>query len=121
VRLWQRQRSVPSNCPGPNNDTTYNGCTTKCTWGPYCGDGIVQNPPEQCDNGYANNNVNYSPLCGQGCTALCTLPGCCGDGKVDAGYGEECDLGTENGTPGSPCSSDCKIQICLDSPCTPQG
>jgi hypothetical protein len=44
------------------------------------------------------------------------MPHCCGDGVVDADEGEECDLGSANG-PKSSCTSDCKIQICLDLPC----
>jgi fibro-slime domain-containing protein len=108
---------VPASCPGPNNDSTYNGCTTTCTYGPFCGDGIV-NGPEQCDNGSAKNDVAYNPSCtNSDCTATCTLPSCCGDGVVDADEGEQCDLGNANGTPGAACSSDCKIQICLDAPC----
>ena len=53
--------SPPAGCPGPNNDSTYNGCTTSCTYGPFCGDGTV-NGPEQCDDG-ANNGVAYTKMC----------------------------------------------------------
>ena len=106
---------VPASCTGANNDTTYNGCTTSCTYGPFCGDMMV-NGPEQCDDG-AQNGVAYTPKCNSGgCTSTCTLPSCCGDGIVDADEGEQCDLGNANG-PGSDCTADCKIQICLDSPC----
>jgi cysteine-rich repeat protein len=28
---------VPLGCPGPNNDATYGGCTTQCTYGLFCG------------------------------------------------------------------------------------
>ena len=46
---------VPGGCVGPNNDTTYGGCTTGCTWGRRCGDGVVQaNHGEQCDLGSQN-------------------------------------------------------------------
>ena len=96
--------SVPSGCPGANNDTTYGGCTTQCTYGPFCGDGIV-NGPEQCDLG-KNNGATY----GQGgCTLGCTIPHFCGDGIVDPG--EECDLGANNGLPGQPCDKDCNFII----------
>jgi fibro-slime domain-containing protein len=105
-------------CNGMNNDdTAYNGCTTACTYGPFCGDMTV-NGTEQCDDG-AQNGVAYTPTCNSGgCTSTCTLPSCCGDSVVDADEGEECDLGNQNGTPGAACSATCKIQICLDPPCS---
>jgi hypothetical protein len=94
--------TVPSSCPGPNSDTTYGGCTTQCTYGPFCGDGIV-NGPEQCDLG-KNNGATY----GQGgCTLGCTIPHFCGDGIVDPG--EECDLGANNGLSGQPCDKNCNF------------
>ena len=103
-------------CPGPNNDATYNGCTTSCTHGPFCGDGTV-NGSEKCDDA-ANNGVAYTKMCNSGgCTAACALPRCCGDGLVDADEGEECDFGSANGAAGSSCTADCKISICLAPPC----
>jgi fibro-slime domain-containing protein len=99
--------AVPAGCPGPNNDTTYGGCTTQCTWGPYCGDGILQNPPEQCDLGSVNNVANYGDK--GGCTPACQLASYCGDGVVDSDYGEQCDLGANNGQQGQPCSSTCTV------------
>jgi len=107
-----------ASCNGMNNDdNAYNGCTTSCTYGPFCGDGTT-NGPEQCDDG-ANNGVAYTKTCNSGgCTSTCTLPSCCGDTVVDTDEGEQCDLGSANGTPGSSCTADCQIQICLDSPCT---
>ena len=105
--------SPPAGCPGPNNDSAYNGCTTSCTYGPFCGDGKV-NGSEQCDDG-ADNGVAYTATCQSGgCTSNCALPDCCGDGIVDANEGEQCDFGSANGRPGSDCSSDCKILINLD-------
>ena len=109
--------SPPAGCPGPNNDFSYNGCTTSCTYSPFCGDGTV-NGSEKCDDG-ANNGVAYTEMCNSGgCTSTCTLPHCCGDGLVDADEGEECDLGSANGASGSSCTADCKISICLTPPCT---
>ena len=112
--------SVPSGCPGPNNDTLYAGCTTKCKWGPFCGDSIVNGPYEQCDLGKANgHNLGYA-----GCTFGCMTPHFCGDGFVDRG--EQCDLGALNGVPldtnlqpsEAPsakiyCSMDCTINIAV--------
>jgi fibro-slime domain-containing protein len=84
--------NMPANCPSPNSDTAYGGCTTQCKWGGYCGDGMV-NGTEECDNGPANGTQN-----GQGgCTLGCTKQHYCGDGNVDTDRGEECDLGSKNG------------------------
>jgi fibro-slime domain-containing protein len=107
-----------ASCNGMNNDdNAYNGCTTSCTYGPFCGDNTV-NGPEQCDDG-ANNGVAYTKMCNSGgCTSTCTLPSCCGDTVVDTDEGEQCDLGSANGTPGSSCTADCQISICLDPPCS---
>ena len=114
--------TTPSGCPGPNNDTTYGGCTTQCKWGPFCGDATVQSPPngpEECDLGKQNCNGT------SGCSIACQAPRACGDGKVDTDLGEECDLGgnnglkldsnlqpvaDQNGPDGAVyCTSDCKI------------
>jgi fibro-slime domain-containing protein len=82
---------VPASCTGPNNDTTYGGCSTQCKWGTFCGDGIV-NGPEECDNG-KDNGTQYGS---GGCTLGCTKPHFCGDGNVDTNRNEECDLGPLN-------------------------
>ena len=73
---------VPGGCVGPNNDTTYGGCTTGCTWGPRCGDGVVQtNYGEQCDWGPLNGwcldfqGNSVSSGCGSGITLACFCPG----------------------------------------------
>jgi fibro-slime domain-containing protein len=85
---------------GPNNsDTTYGGCTTQCTIGPYCGDGKVDTDfDEECDDG-TNQSTYGAP---NGCAPGCRKPGYCGDGKVDAKWGEQCDDGSKNG-PGTTC------------------
>jgi hypothetical protein len=82
---------VPASCTGPNNDTTYGGCSTQCKWGTFCGDGIV-NGKEECDNG-KDNGTQYGT---GGCTLGCTKPHFCGDGIVDTVRSEECDLGPLN-------------------------
>jgi fibro-slime domain-containing protein len=111
--------AVPAGCSGPNSDSTYGGCTTKCTWGPFCGDGIVQAPQEQCDLGKLNGSNNAQG----GCTFGCTKSDYCGDGIVDTNLGEQCDLAALNGVPldanGNPtdaggtieCTSSCQIPI----------
>ena len=96
--------STVSSCAGPNDDTSYGGCTTQCKFGPFCGDGIM-NGPEECDNGHYNGAAY-----GQGgCTLGCMRPHFCGDGIVDTNLGEECDLGSNNGEPSQPCTTLCAI------------
>ena len=94
----------PAGCSGPNDDNTYGGCTTKCKWGGFCGDNVV-NGLEECDNG-PKNGTQYG---GSGCTLGCTKAHTCGDGVVDTAQGEECDLGTANG--GELCTDKCKLVI----------
>jgi hypothetical protein len=100
---------VPAGCVGQNNDTTYNGCTTQCTWGPYCGDGILQNPPEECDLGSAKNTAEYGQK--GACTPTCQFAHYCGDGIVDTNFGEQCDLGSANGQSGGTCDAKCQLVI----------
>ncbi len=53
-----------------NSDTAYDGCTTQCTFGPYCGDGHID-PGEVCDDGLGpNGNTSQSTdpnRCGYDC------------------------------------------------------
>jgi cysteine-rich repeat protein len=76
-----------------NSDVGYGGCTTRCTFGPYCGDGLVNGGWEQCDLG-SRSGLDLGK---DGCTFGCTKPHYCGDGIVDPDRGEECDLGDLNG------------------------
>jgi fibro-slime domain-containing protein len=89
--------ALPAGCPGPNDDTTYGGCTTNCTWGPFCGDSVVQSPPagpEQCDLGKQNGATTTGA---DRCSIACQNPRVCGDGVADTDLGEQCDLGPNNG------------------------
>jgi cysteine-rich repeat protein len=81
----------------------YGKCAPGCKYGPRCGDGIVQKPYEQCDDG--KNLGGYGE-----CAPGCVFGPHCGDGIVQPGY-EECDDGPKNGTPGDPCSSACKKEV----------
>jgi cysteine-rich repeat protein len=104
----------PDYCLGPN-DNSYGGCTTKCTWGPFCGDGVVNGPPEQCDLGKGNGTLGRN-----GCTLGCTRPHFCGDGLLDTDLHEDCDLGDLNGVKidrqGNP-SNDPDAKVLCDLDC----
>lgn len=88
-------------------------CREDCT---YCGDDILQDPPEECEPGldeHCSDTCEIEPWCGDGlldetneecdpnalpgqlgydanCRQDCTIP-VCGDGILDAGLGETCD------------------------------
>jgi fibro-slime domain-containing protein len=94
---------------GALNGSGFGHCLANCTLGPRCGDGIVQSPPEQCDDGV--NRATYGGLrrvCGPGCV----IAPFCGDGVVS--NGEECDEGPLNGTGYPHCTSTCKLAFCGD-------
>jgi cysteine-rich repeat protein len=91
-----------------NSDTAYGGCTTKCTYGPYCGDGKVDTAAgEECDDG--TNNAKYGQT--TGCMPGCRLPHYCGDGHVDSLFGERCDDGAQNGQNLSLCTVTCQAIV----------
>ena len=50
-------------CDDGVNDGSYGHCTPDCLWGPYCGDGNIDQPYEECDDGNSDN--------GDGCSASC--------------------------------------------------
>jgi cysteine-rich repeat protein len=113
----------------------WDGCTSSCTYA-YCGDGVVNNLNEECDDGgYTGPGDSCTPSCtldlgscgdglldfneqcddgnwddGDGCSSWCSLEGFgyCGDGFVDPGLGEQCDDG--NWTDGDGCSSWCALE-----------
>jgi len=80
----------------------------------YCGDGAIQsNALETCDNNTANCSTDCQilPRLKLG-TSACfnrTDPNCCGNGGPYSTpeKNEECDLGAENGLPGSTCTAGC--------------
>lgn len=92
--------------PAYGSQCTY--CATSCeevtVVGPRCGDG-VKNGSEQCDDG----NTVDNDTCRNNCTAF--IAPFCGDGKVNQSS-EECDDGSQNGQPGSQCSSSCLRTAC---------
>ncbi|HVW29868.1 MAG TPA: DUF4215 domain-containing protein [Polyangiaceae bacterium] len=126
-------------CDDGKNTGAYGGCMPGCqARGPYCGDKVVQNPPEKCDDGtnlggYGAVKVCapgcvFAPYCGDGvvsngeacdegatngagyghCTSACTLGQRCGDGLLNGP--EQCDDGINNGSTGSPCAANCTLR-----------
>ncbi|MFO0739985.1 MAG: DUF4215 domain-containing protein [Labilithrix sp.] len=94
-------------CDDGKNDGSYGTCKSDCSLAPYCGDAAV-NGAEICDDGTAQNlATNY----GAGkCSNRCLPAPKCGDKAVDGAFGEVCDDGKNDGTPGS-CAADCKSFI----------
>lgn len=91
-------------CDDGKNDASYGTCRADCTLADYCGDAKIT-PPEACDDGAAQNlPTSYGP---NKCSARCLPAPRCGDRAVDGAFGEVCDDGKNDGTPGS-CSADCK-------------
>ncbi|MEM8605905.1 MAG: DUF4215 domain-containing protein [Myxococcota bacterium] len=87
------------------NTGEYNRCNADCTaLGPFCGDGIVQEEFEECDNGENLGGNN-------GCNPDCTEGPFCGDEIRQPEIGETCDAGALNGTPGSGCSAECQVVV----------
>jgi fibro-slime domain-containing protein len=84
-----------------NGPEAYNGCTTKCKRGAYCGDGQVDAPDEDCDDG-----LNISEYLG--CAPGCKKGPSCGDGEVQAQHDEECDDGVLAGEYGG-CAAGCVL------------
>ncbi len=89
-------------CDDGENAGGYGNCQPDCIRGPYCGDGVVQDQYEICDNG-----VNADPYGGAGCGPACTPPPACGDGLVQTLFGETCDDGVNDGAYGG-CTEQCQ-------------
>ncbi len=87
-----------------NSDTAYGGCTTQCVFGPRCGDDVVQNPPEACDDGV--NDTTYATTPGA-CGPNCQLAPYCGDSVVQKPQ-EQCDNGVNDGSYGT-CNPNCTL------------
>jgi len=100
----------------PGSPDAYGACTTSCTFGPYCGDGVAQTDNDEvCDTPAAV--VNYSADADpSACTAACVRPGYCGDGVIDSAYGEDCDEGEDGNDGGhNECNSRCRLdEYCGD-------
>src|SRR5205085_8832709 len=76
-----------------------------CPARPACGDGAVNAPGEQCDDG----NLTLEDGCSDNC-----IPEYCGDGVTQPAMGEQCDEGEAlNGSPGH-CRANCVSPFCGD-------
>lgn len=84
--------------PGPND------CAPTCKTPRHCGDGVVDYPFEQCDQGAGNTNSGAYNSCKTDCTAGPR----CGDKIVQGGSGEQCDDG--NRLNGDGCSAACLLE-----------
>jgi fibro-slime domain-containing protein len=118
-----------------NGPVGYNGCSDDCERGPYCGDGHVDSPDEDCDDtvnlsqyGGCAPGCKAGPYCGDGvvqsqfeecddakldgsyggCEVNCVLGPRCGDGTVQKAGAESCDDGNRKNLDG--CSATCKIE-----------
>ena len=81
--------------------------------GPACGDGVINQDSEECDDGNGVPGDGCSGICKIEAHFICPTPGkpcvstfVCGDGTIDPG--EVCDDG--NTTPDDGCSADCTVQ-----------
>ncbi len=94
-------------CDDGEHNGEYGRCGEDClTYGPYCGDGVLQTDEgEECDDGVANGGYGGYGQCAPGC-----VPGpYCGDGHKDVGH-EQCDDG--NSEEGDGCTPDCELEWC---------
>ena len=87
-----------------NNTGAYGTCNSDCTLPPRCGDSVVQNPPEQCDDG---SNLALYGGASKVCGANCKWAPYCGDGVVS--NGEACDEGALNGAGYGHCTTACVL------------
>ena len=92
-----------------NSDHAY--CTLQCTLN-FCGDGLLFDGWELCDEGKASSDF-YGSTCGSTCLPACLPAARCGDHIIQADEGEECDLGPDNDGPvgdaqGIKCEGSCR-------------
>ena len=99
-------------------------CASECGCGePVCGDNVVNQAWEECDNGLLNGVACVPPYdgnctyCSLNCANVFLEGGYCGDNVVQTDY-EECDDGNNNN--GDGCDENCElegIECSKDSDC----
>ncbi|HEY0138328.1 MAG TPA: hypothetical protein VGB85_29790 [Nannocystis sp.] len=99
---------------GVKNGVYASGCGADCkSKGPYCGDGVVTAPDENCDP--------QAPLPSATCTTDCKLLICAaGHGDCDDEFANGCeiDLQTDEANCGK-CDKKCQVLDCKDGSCKP--
>lgn len=93
-------------CDDGKNDGSYGSCTSSCQRAGHCGDGVVEDGREECDDGV--NLTTYSTSGEAGCAPGCKRSAFCGDDHVDSMAGEQCDDGDNDGGYGQ-CARDCRL------------
>ncbi|HKQ70687.1 MAG TPA: DUF4215 domain-containing protein, partial [Polyangiaceae bacterium] len=101
--------------PEASDPCSAGGCDAGPKILPVCGDGIVNQTDEVCDDGNNDSGDGCTGNCAQvEANFACPTPGAkcvstvkCGDGKIAAGV-ETCD--DSNATPGDGCDASCKLE-----------
>lgn len=110
-------QSTSSSASATGSSASTGSTTTSSTTGagPFCGDGVVNQPQEQCDGadlgGHDCTDHGFVDPAGAACTGNCKVDyaGCaamCGNGTVEPG--EQCDDGNTNAF--DACSNTCVAQ-----------
>lgn len=88
------------------------GSNTYNFGGNYTYANFTGNTPVQTNLGNLNKNFDPSTtVIDNECITI--IPRWCGDGVIDSTEGESCDLGVQNGQPGSTCNSLCEVPTAL--------
>ncbi len=99
-------------CDDGDSADTLNGCSAACRRNNTCGDGVLEDVFEVCDDGALNSDT--AP---DACRTDCTTS-TCGDGVV--GTGEQCDDG-DTSADGNGCGADCAFDnTCGDGVLEPE-
>ena len=96
--------------PGAAALDDHGACSVECK-SAKCGDNLIWEGMEDCDDGPNNNDILYGA-----CTTQCKFGARCNDGVIQGP--EECDQGVDNGSgefppDGVPCENGCRFQARL--------
>ncbi len=93
----------------PGAADAYGACLEDCTLGSWCGDGVVDEGQEACDDPIHAVYYTQDPT-GGACKPTCEPASFCGDGKIDSDWGEQCDEGADGNVGGyGGCNPDCTL------------